>query len=252
METPRNLVKNSGTVAAAVLLGLWLEQQWAAHHDWPSLPDLDPSGSFGDPDLPRRSIALFGDSTITSPGLQSVDETWIHQLVPELSGRYHLDIDSYAVRGARVHDVLARQLPLISDRYDLAIVSAGSNDAVRGMTRGRLREILIDIATELLDSCAIVVLAGAGDIGTAPRLPFPLSLLATVRAKTTDSVHASIAAGHDRIHHIPMCDLTTETFRSDRDLFSADRFHPNRRGHAVWARAALPTIVEALAQAGHA
>lgn len=227
---------------------LWMEQQWAAHHDFPSFPDLDPSGVFGDESLPPRSIALVGDSTITGPGLERSDDIWIRQMASALTEHYRVTVDSYAFRGARVSDVLTTQVPRVSNGYDATIVSVGSNDAVRGMTQLQMREMLRRVCSALLDRSSFVVLAGAGDIGTAPRLPLPLSAIATARAKATDSAHAAVAAQDERILHIPMWDLTTPTFRSDKDLFSPDRFHPNRRGHAVWAKAALPTVLEALHQ----
>ena len=236
---------------AGLLLVLWMEQQWAAHHDFPSFPDLDPSGTFGDPRLPERSIALFGDSTITGPGLESADDIWIRQMLPELTQRYRIRIESFASGGARVGEVLSNQLPRASRTFDLALVSAGSNDALRGMTQFQMRNILREICTRLLQMSSMVILAGAGDIGTAPRLPSPLSAIATSRARATDNAH-SFAASHDeRILHLPMWELTTPAYRNEKDIFSPDRFHPNRRGHQIWAEAALPTVMEALEGASH-
>jgi lysophospholipase L1-like esterase len=225
------------------MIVLWMEQQWAAHHDFPSFPDLDPSGVFGDPTHPLRRIALLGDSTITSPGLESPDDIWIRQLVPELTDGHRLQIESVAFAGARVNDIVASQIPDLSGSFDVALVSAGSNDALRGMTQLQMRQALTRICEELLARCEVVVLAGAGDIGTAPRLPFPLSAIASSRARATDTAHAAAAAnGNERIFHIPMWELTTPAYRTEKNLFSSDRFHPNRRGHAIWANAALPTL----------
>lgn len=239
------LARSFGAAGAALTVVLWMEQQWAAHHDFPSFPDLDPSGVFGDPSSPLRRIVLLGDSTITAPGLESPDDIWIRQLVPALTDGYRLEIESHAYGGARVNDVLTGQIPEVSGTYDVALVSAGSNDALRGMTQLQMRQILRRICEELLESCEAVVLAGAGDIGTAPRLPFPLSAIATARSRATDVAHSSAADGNGRVFHIPMWELTTPAYRTEKDLFSDDRFHPNRRGHAIWAEAALPTLLAA-------
>jgi lysophospholipase L1-like esterase len=247
MMTPeRRLTRTFRTAGAALFVVLWMEQRWAAHHDFPSFPDLDPSGIFGDPALPLRSIALLGDSTITGPGLETADDIWIRQMVPRLTKRYRVQIDNFAFGGARLRDVLAHQLPQLTGRYDVAFISAGSNDALRGMTQPQMRSLLSTICAGALERADVIVLAGAGDIGTAPRLPFPLDAMATTRARATDVAHARAAASNDRILHVPMWELTTPTFRSDQDLFSGDRFHPNRRGHRVWADAALPTVLAAL------
>ena len=246
MMPTRRLSRSAGAAGLALFTVLWMEQQWAAHHNYPSFPDLDPSGTFGDADLPLKRIALLGDSTITGPGLDSADDIWIRQMVPLLTERYRVQIDSFALHGARVKDVLFFQIKELDTEFDLALVSAGSNDALRGMTQLQMRQILSTICAQVLEYSRVVVLAGAGDIGTAPRLPFPLSTIATARARATNVAHAHVAAGHERIFHIPMWELTTPIYRTEKDLFSPDNFHPNRRGHAVWAEAGLPTFLEAL------
>ena len=242
------LARSFGSAGAALTIVLLVEQQWAAYHDFPSFPDLDPSGIFGDPAHPLRRIALLGDSTITAPGLESADDIWIRQLIPDLTDGYRLQIESAAFGGARLSDVVNVQIPELSGSFDLALVSAGSNDALRGMTQLQMRQMLTRICDGLLEFCEVVVLAGAGDIGTAPRLPFPLSAIATARARATDIAHTAAANENDRIFHIPMWELTTPQYRTEKDLFSGDRFHPNRRGHAIWAKAALPTFQAALAR----
>ena len=243
----RRIAQSIRAAGAGLLLVLWMEQQWAAHHDFPSFPDLDPSGTFGDPQLPLRSIALFGDSTITGPGLESADEIWIRQMLGELTQKYQIRIESFASGGARVGEVLSNQLSRASHTFDVALVSAGSNDALRGMSQFQMRNILGEICVRLLQMSSMVILAGAGDIGTAPRLPFPLSAIATSRARATDNAHAFTARNSDRILHLPMWELTTPAFRTERNIFSPDRFHPNERGHRIWAEAALPTMLQALA-----
>jgi lysophospholipase L1-like esterase len=199
------LARSFGAAGAALTIVLFIEQQWAAHHDFPSFPDLDPSGLFGNPAHPPRRIALLGDSTITAPGLESADDIWIRQLVPDLSDGYRLQIESVAFGGARLSDVVNNQIPELSGSYDLALVSAGSNDALRGMTQLQMRQILTQICEQLLERC-------------------------------------EAAEANERIFHIPMWELTTPAYRTQEGLFSDDRFHPNRRGHAIWAGAALPTL----------
>jgi len=248
MMARSRLTRSGARAGAGLLVVLWMEQMWAAYHDFPSFPDLDPSGEFGDPGKPLRRIILLGDSTITAPGLTNPDDIWIRQMVPALTASYYIHIDSVAVGGARLANVSGDQIGALSRSYDVAFVSAGSNDALRGMTQFQMREALSTICLKLLDRATVVVLAGAGDIGTAPRLPYPLCAIATARAKSTDAAHAAVAAESERIFHVPMWELTTPIYRTEKQLFSADRFHPNRRGHQIWAEAALPTLMEALSK----
>jgi lysophospholipase L1-like esterase len=234
--------------AAGIVLGLWAQVRWVAHHDYPEYPDLDASGVFGDPRHPRLSIALFGDSTITGPGLESADQIWIRQAIERLLPRYFIVLDSYAVGGARVGDVLGDQIPRMNGRrYDIIILSAAANDAIHGLPQSRIRRLLGTALDELLEYCEVVILAGVGDVGTAPRLPPPLSHIATLRARSTDRAHGAVATGRDNVLKVPLWELTTPAFRSGADLFSGDRFHPNACGHGVWAAAIEPVLAEAAA-----
>ncbi len=58
-------------LGAAVIVAAVLR---AAHRsDLPSFPNQDASGEFGDPSLPRLRIVCVGDSSLTGPGLETVD-----------------------------------------------------------------------------------------------------------------------------------------------------------------------------------
>ncbi len=243
----RTLVRRAlgGTVALGFALAA--EVMWAAHWKYPNFPDLDASGSVGDPALPPLRFLAFGDSTTTGPGLEDPDDIWIRQAARTLTDRYHVTIRSFAKGGARIADVLSAQLPQAEAlRVDIATVSVAANDALRGMSGRDMEEGLARVVGQALRRAPAVVLLGVGDVGTAPRLPVPVSLVATLRARTTDHAHQRVAARCDRVFKVEIWEQTTPQFRSDPGLFSSDRFHPNGRGHSLWAAAAAPTIEEAI------
>jgi lysophospholipase L1-like esterase len=194
-------------------------------------------------------IALIGDSTITGPGLDGPDELWMRQVARRLARSYRISVESHAVGGARARDVLMYQVrAAVQQAADVAIVSVGANDALRRISVRRFEAELTAIVTVLRSAGALVVLAGVGDVGTAPRLPFPLRVVVSERSRAADRIHTRVAARHDGVVKVPIAELTNDIFRRRPDLFCGDLFHPNREGHAVWAEAAYPVLEDVLAQ----
>jgi lysophospholipase L1-like esterase len=145
--------------------------------------------------------------------------------------------------------VLVRQLPeALVLRPHLVVISVGANDAMHGTPMRRVEADLDAIAAAFGEVGAGVVLAGVGDLGNIPRLRFPLKALASRRSRAVDRVHANVANQHKHVVKVPVAEHTDKAFRS-ADVFCPDLFHPNGAGHAVWADAAYPVIVEALARA---
>jgi lysophospholipase L1-like esterase len=222
-------------------------QAWyVGHRQLPRFGDLDPSGTVGRPGLPEIRLALVGDSTLTGPGLEYVDDLWIRQVARRLGDGYRIRIRSEAVGGARARDALMYQVrAAVAWRPDVAVVSVGANDALRRVRIGRFAAELTAIVTALTHSGAAVVLAGVGDVGAAPRIPFPLKMVVSERSRAADRIHARVGQQHGAAK-VRVGELTNDIFRSRPDLFCADLFHPNREGHAVWADAVYPVLVDVL------
>lgn len=101
--------------------------------DLESLTDQDPSGTFGDPALPRLRMIALGDSTITAPGVEPLDDAWVRRTAIHLSDRYYVELVSVAIGGSRISDVRDGQVHrAIVLGADLAVLSVGGNGALRG------------------------------------------------------------------------------------------------------------------------
>jgi len=247
--TFRRSVLGVPAAATAALAAMGAQAWYAGHRPLPRFADLDPSGTFGPDGAPEVRIVLIGDSTVTGPGLDHPDELWMRQVVRRLAGPYRVSVQNHAVGGARARDVLMYQVrAAVRIAPDIALVSVGANDALRRIRIGRFEAELTAIVTALRATGALVVLAGVGDVGTAPRLPFPLKMVVRERSRAADRVHARVAARHDGVVKVPIGELTNEQFRRRPELFCADLFHPSRAGHEVWAEAAYPVLEEVLAQ----
>jgi lysophospholipase L1-like esterase len=217
------------------------------HLDLPEHPDLDATGTVGSPGLPMLDVVVVGDSSCTGPGLDRAADIWVRQLLASFD-RHTFAVQSFAAGGAQTSDVIAGQLPAaMSRRRDIAIVSVAANDALHGRNPIGVEARLSRIVDELLDHAGAVILMGVGDVGSAPRLPFPLSAMATAVCRTVDLVHRRVAGTRPGVFKAPMCEVTTAAFRSRSDVWATDRYHPNAAGHTLWADAVRPAFADALA-----
>ncbi|MFH1104290.1 MAG: SGNH/GDSL hydrolase family protein [Actinomycetota bacterium] len=235
-------------VAAAAVVAAQVLR--AAHRsDLPSFLNQEPSGTFGDPGAPTLRIVALGDSSITAPGVEVLDNAWIRRVARALAQDRHVELISVAVGGAKARDVIEGQLAeAIRLRPDVALVSVGANDALRGVSPRRYRTALRAIIDRLEDTGAAVVLYGMGDMGCIPRLPSMLRSWATRRSDVFDRVARRVAADSRRTVKVHTQGRVRTAFR-DPALFAGDLFHANDAGHEVFAEAALPAFEAAIALA---
>jgi lysophospholipase L1-like esterase len=243
--TRRTLVYGALALPAALVGAagfLYAEAMYAVHRGLPTVTGHDPSGEVGDPAHPEVTLLLLGDSTLTGSGLESVDDIWVRQMAARLSGEFRIRIVSVATGGARTAEVRRDQLPqALRTRADLAIVSAGANDVMHVTPLREIERDLTAIVAELHAVVPEVLLTGVGDLGNVPRVPFPLTLVASARSRSVDRIHRQVAERFDYADKVPVGAMTAG-FSRDRSLFGPDWFHPSRAGHAIWADAATPVV----------
>jgi len=230
------------TVAAAGVL--FAQVMRAAHRsDLPSFPNQDPSGSFGDPSLPPLRVVALGDSSITAPGVDDLDNTWVRRVARSLALTHHIELISLAVGGSKARDVIEGQLAeAIRLEPDVAIVSVGANDAIRSPSTDRYRRDLTSIVEELEAVCDAIIVLGVGDLGSIPRLPALLRPVLTHRSRAFDAVATSVAAASTTAIKVWTRGRISQAFWDDHSLFAEDLFHPGDTGHGVFAEEALPAF----------
>ena len=216
----------------------------AAHRpDLPSFTNQDISGSFGDPTLPPLRIVAVGDSSLTAPGIDDLDDVWLRRLALAYAHRHHVELISLGVGGSRARDVVEGQLDAaVALRPDLAVVTVGGNDAIRAESVRRYRAALEKIVGRLEPVSGAVLLVGVGDLGTIPRLPSTLRPYLSRRSRTFDRACLRVAVTHPRTVRAQARKPMASTFRTDPALFAADQFHASAAGHAVFAQAAAPAF----------
>lgn len=247
MAVQRGIALGVPGLALAATAGLLAQVRRVANAPLPHFPDGDPSGLYGAGGGAPLRVDVLGDSSVTGPGLDHGSHSWIAQLCDMLP--WQVELRSHAVGGSRVRDVLLRQAPRTLARPpDLYVVAVGANDALHATPARRFARDL-EALLETLRAVAPVVTLGIGDLSVIPRLPPTLRPLVARRSASVDRLHAAIAAGRERVLRVPVAELSDPHFRAGgRELFVADLFHPNRHGHALWARLFEPFVREAVAE----
>jgi lysophospholipase L1-like esterase len=222
---------------------------YAAHRpDLPSYDNYETSGPVGDPGLPGLRLVAIGDSSITAPGVDHVDDAWIRRVTHSLTDRYFVHLHALAVGGSKAADVLRNQLPRALElEPDLAIVSVAANDSIRGVPPGRFREEVNVIVGTLAATGTRVVVVGVGDIGSIPRLPRFLRWYLTRRSAQFDRLSAEVAAGYPNAVKVDVRGDLSAAFWNDPSMFSGDRFHASSYGHEHFAHHVSIAVEAALA-----
>ena len=220
--------------ASAAIVGQIL---YAAHRpDLPSYDNYETSGALGDPGRPGLMLAALGDSSITAPGVNHVDDAWIRRVAHSLTDRYFVHLHALAVGGSKAADVLRDQLPrALALEPDLAIVSVAANDAIRAVSAGRFRREVDEIVSRLTATGARAVVVGVGDIGSIPRLPRFLRWYLTRRSAQFDRISAEVASRYRSAEKVETRGDLSTAFWEDQSTFAGDRFHASSYGHEHFA-----------------
>jgi len=217
--------------------------------DLESLTDQDPSGTFGDPALPALRMIVLGDSTITAPGVDPLDDAWVRRTAIHLSDRYHVELISVAVGGSRISDVRDGQVhQAIVLGSDLAVLSVGGNDALRGTPVSRFEASYDQVVRTMVEAFPAVAVCGVGDLGTIPRLPAPARGIARVRGRSIDHAIGRVAFQYG-VPKSRAWGPEFAPFEYNPAVWAGDLFHASGEGHAMYADAASPLVDEALRRA---
>ena len=246
MRVVTGLVRPSLT-GAAVLAG----QLYGAIHreDLPSFTDQDPSGDFGHPATPPLRIVVLGDSSVTAPGID-IDASWARRLAMHFSDRYRVELRSVAVGGSKARDVVSSQLaPAIATGGHIAIISVGSNDAMRFVSVTEFEAELSAAVDGLSDHFPLVGVMGVGDLGTLPRLPALAKTIARSRGRSMDHAIRRVVANRPNAVKSKAWGQVWHRFDSDPiAMFSGDMFHASEEGHSVFAGNGIEVVNELLAR----
>ena len=246
-------VKGIAVTAAAVPIGLAvvLGAEVLIAINGRELEPRDPfelSRSVGEGGQAPLRIAWIGDSISAGVGASDVGSTVPHVVARRL-GR-PVDVDVFAISGARVADALELQVPRLAalrPRPDVIVVEIGANDVTHLTSRGDFRRDYGAVLDAALATGAKHVLAlGIPAFGTTPRFLQPLRAIVGWRGRRLDQ-EIRAAAGARHVVYVDIAGATEAPFAADPERhYAADDFHPSDEGYLLWADA----VVEALDAAG--
>lgn len=231
--------------ATAVVAG---QVAWAVWRPLPTFVDLDPSGTEGPEDGTPLRMLVLGDSSCTGSGLQDPSHIWVRVLARMIAVHgYRVEVVSLAMGGSKASDLVQDQLrPAVELGGDIALISVGGNDALRGVRLASFEKALEALVSSLSGAVGTLALSGVGDMGTVPRLPPAITAAARRRSRAMDVIHHRVAARHG-VLVADQWAWAVERFK-DRRVFSPDLFHPNADGHLVWAQVAYELLAPTLLQ----
>jgi len=171
-------------------------------------------------------VAL-GDSTAQGVGASRPERGYVGLLAQQLRNRTGeaVQVVNLSSSGARVDDVLTCQLPrLAALRPDLVTVGIGGNDL-----------LTYDPAAYVQQMAALTAALPAGTV--VADAPYLMHGHWERDARRAADLLTRSAEGHGLIV-VPLHDaLRKEGWSAMATQFAADFFHPNDRGHRVWAKA---------------
>jgi hypothetical protein len=178
------------------------------------------------------TLVVVGDSAAAGHGLPDADAGLARQVGRRLVSRTGraVEVVSLAVDGATTEDVHRDQVPSIPPRATVVLVGVGVNDAIRGRTPARVREVTERLlgAMRRQAPLAAVVLLSCPDLAAAPGLPAVLRPAFGRSCRRVAAAQRAVAARLDVAvapadGHLPAT------------AFGPDGFHPGPIGIAMLA-----------------
>lgn len=208
------------------------------------------------PDIPRNSttigtgkplsFVILGDSTAVGQGgdySRGIAVSAAKLLATSSTVTYQ----NFAVSGARVNDVLEKQLPQTSQlKPDLVLISVGANDVTHLTSLNDVRSDFMQLIDKLQTSNPKIkiVITGSPQMGSIVRFPQPTKFLARLQTNKINTIFKGIADEKGLIF-APVARETGPAFLHNPRLFAQDKFHPNTAGYHIW----VPVINQAVKQA---
>jgi lysophospholipase L1-like esterase len=191
----------------------------------------------------QLSYVVLGDSTAVAQGAAYKNGVAVGSARHLATKGYRVTMYNYGVSGARVHDVLTKQLPQITEKPDVVLLSISANDVTHFSKISSVEHDMKAIVEGLrtVNPGAKIIITGTPAMGSIPRFPQPLRALAGVQTSTQNNMFKRLAK-EERVTLAPIAEKLGPTFAKNPRLFAKDKFHPNNAGYALWT----PVITDAM------
>jgi len=183
-------------------------------------------------------LLIAGDSAAAGVGARTQEEALSGQLVAQLRPGSLVHWKLVAQTGYTVRDVIEELRAISPERFDVAVVSIGVNDAT-GRTRSARWIERQAMLIELLKSkfgVAHILLSSLPPMHVFPALPQPLRWYLGMRAQQLNGMLRRIADADG------CCEFLQIDFPFEPGFMAADGFHPAAPAYSAWAAAAAQAI----------
>ena len=190
------------------------------------------------------NYVILGDSTAVGQGGDYQKGIAVQTAAHIASKGRSVTYQNFAVSGARVSDVLTKQLSgAVELKPDVVLISVGANDLTHFTSLGSIKKDMQSIISELrqVNPDCVIVITGTPQMGTVLRFPQPAKYFAKIRTAQMNSMFGQLATQNNLVF-ARIADKTGATFGRNPNLFAPDKFHPNNDGYAVW----IPFLNEAI------
>lgn len=184
-----------------------------------------PAGSF--------ALVALGDSSAQAIGASSPERGWVGLLAEHLRGVHGrpVHVVNLSRSGAVVADVLADQVPRLGEhRQDLVVVGIGGNDVIGRWDAGTFAAQVDGLVAALPRQTVVA------------DVPYFMHGEWQRRAAAAAEIVRTAAARRGfrvaRVHDA----MRSHGWWAMASHYSADFFHPNDRGYAVWAQAFVTAL----------
>ena len=183
-------------------------------------------------------LLIAGDSAAAGVGARTQEEALSGQLVAQLRAGNRVHWKLVARTGYTVNDVIGQLRATSPERFDVAVVSIGVNDAT-GRTRSARWIERQATLIELLKAnfgVAHILLSSLPPMHVFPALPQPLRWYLGMRARQLNGMLQSIAEAD------PSCEFLQIDFPFEQRYVATDGFHPAAPAYSAWAAIAARAI----------
>jgi lysophospholipase L1-like esterase len=193
-------------------------------------------------------LLIAGDSAAAGVGARTQEEALSGQLVAQLRPSCLVHWKLVAQTGHTLSDMIGQLGALEPDRFDVAVVSIGVNDATGRTRSARWIERQATLIELLKSKFGVVhiLLSSLPPMHVFPALPQPLRWYLGMRARQLNSMLQSIAEAD------ACCEFLQIDFPFDQRYVAADGFHPAAPAYSAWAAIAARAIHRRIGVQAHA
>lgn len=189
------------------------------------------------------SLAMVGDSMVAACGVSNQKDGLVPNVAKLLAQKLARPVSwrGYGKLGATMRRVRFRLLPQVTTRYDLLILTAGSNDV---MARRSLDEWESDLRASIRDAqtrATVVMVLSPGRFYEGPTFPKALAKACAESIDRQRSVSLRVCR-EEGVRYLDVSDPVRGAFVREPGFWGSDRFHSSATGYALIARALVDQI----------